>query len=262
VLTVHAGAPIELDRRAVVRCDGVMQPGARSLVGVVAAVVAALAAGQGRTARAQAPGDAAPAAAARQPAWELFAGLGPGDAVCDNEQPDSDCPVDGAVAIVLGGGWRFRDHLSWGGELGFWGYKIREAWRGGLNDPATDVSFHSVYLATHLRWYWFDRVGAQPYLQGGLGLGSTAARASNDTGAYHYSGRGVVFPVAIGVDWPLGRRFRLGGQAQAYLQVSTTICSDGPTTAEECRSPGTNANGDREGLVLPWRIVVIGTYTL
>ena len=37
---------------------------------------------------------------------------------------------------------------------------------------------------------------------------------------------GVVFPLAIGVDWRLGKRFRLGPQAQAYLQVSSEICAD------------------------------------
>jgi len=229
--------------------------------GLSAAAMFAALAGSAKPAAAQAPGASAPEA--EKPASrELFLGLGFGNAVCDNDKPDSDCPVDGAFTMMLGGGWRFRDQLSWGGELGIWAFKIRDAWRGGLNDSATDVKFSSVYLATHLRWYWWDRVGAQPYLQGGLGIGSAKAKASNDTGTYEYSASGVVIPVAIGVDWPLGKRFRLGGQAQAYLQISNEICEDGPSTSKLCRSPGTNDDGDREGLLLPWRIVVLGTYTL
>lgn len=207
-------------------------------------------------------GTAKPAAAQPRPG-ELYAGLGFGNAVCDNDKPDSDCPVDGAFTMVLGGGWRFRDQLSWGGELGIWAFKIRDEWRGGLDDSATDVKFSSVYLATHLRWYWFDRtVGAQPYLQGGLGVGSAKAEASNDTGTYEYTAGGFVIPAAIGVDWSIGKRFRLGGQAQAYLHISNEICEDTPTANKDCRSPGKNEDGEREGVLLPWRIVLLGTYTL
>ena len=208
---------------------------------------------------------AAPASETESPSpppWELFVGLGFGNAVCDNEKPDSDCPVDGAFTMALGGGWRFHDHFSVGGELALWAFKIRDEWRGGLDNPAVDVSFTSVYLAPYLRWYWFDKSAAAPYLQAGVGIGSVAAEASNDGGTYKYSASGVVFPVAIGVDWRLGGRFRLGPQAQAYLQVSSEICADEPGTDKECHSPGTDEDGEREGLLLPWRIMLVGSMTL
>ncbi len=50
-----------------------------------------------------------PPTLARQPV-ELHLLLGYGNAVCDNDKPDSDCPVDGGVAFALGGGWRFHNH--------------------------------------------------------------------------------------------------------------------------------------------------------
>lgn len=195
--------------------------------------------------------------------WSLHGGLGFGDAVCDNEKPDSDCPVDGAFTIALGGAWHFHSRFSLVGELAIWGYQIRDAWQGGLSDPATDVAFSSVYLAPMLRWRWFDESRrVQPYLQGGIGIGSVSAKASNDTGTYEYSASGVVFPLGIGVDWRVGKRWRVGPQAQAYLQVSNEICAQEPGMSKDCRSPGTNDDGDREGLLLPWRIVVVGTFEL
>jgi len=153
--------------------------------------------------------------------WSLYAGLGFGNAVCDNEQPDSDCPVDGAFTIALGGSWRFHKRFSLGGELALWAFKIRDEWQGALDDSATDVSFTSVYLAPHVRWHWFDGMSAKPYLQAGIGIGSVTAEASNDSGTYKYSASGIVVPLAIGVDWRVGKRFRIGPQAQAYLQVPT-----------------------------------------
>jgi opacity protein-like surface antigen len=194
--------------------------------------------------------------------WSLFAGIGYGDAVCDNEKPDSDCPVDGAFTLGLGANWRFHSRFSLGGELAFWGYKIRDEWQGGLDDSATDVSFTSVYLAPHLRWHLFRGLGANPYLQAGIGIGSVSAKASNDAGTYEYSANGVVFPLAVGAEWRVGKRFRVGPQAQAYLQVSSNICSEEPGMANDCRSVGTNDEGGREGLLLPWRIIVTASYEL
>jgi len=210
---------------------------------------------------AQSPQPSEPTSAKPRP-WSLFVGLGFGNAVCDNEKPDSDCPVDGAFTMALGGSWRFHKRFSLGAELALWAFKIRDAWRGALDDDATDVSFTSVYLAPHVRWHVLEGMSAKPYLQAGIGIGSVTAEASNDTGTYQYSASGVVFPLAIGVEWRVGKRFRIGPQAQAYLQVSNQICAEEPGQAKDCRSPGKNEDGDREGLLLPWRIVAMGSYAL
>jgi len=194
--------------------------------------------------------------------WALTAGLGFGNAVCDNDKPDSDCPVDGAFAIAFGGSWRFHKRFSLGAELAIWAFKIRDDWQGALDDSATEVSFTSIYLAPHLRWHWFDGMSTKPYLQAGIGFGSVTARASNDTGTFKYSASGIVVPLAIGVEWRVGKRFRLGPQAQAYLQISSQICSDEPGQAKECHPPGQNQDGEREGLLLPWRIMVMGSFAL
>jgi hypothetical protein len=135
-------------------------------------------------------------------------GLGLGNAVCDNEKPNSDCPVDGAFTLGFGGGWRFHDNFAVGGELGIWAFKVRDEWQGQLDDKATDVTFSSLYLAPYLRWYWFDEGGIDPYLQAGVGIGSVTAEASNDSGTYTYSATGFVFPVGIGVDWYVSDGFR------------------------------------------------------
>jgi hypothetical protein len=226
-----------------------------------AALVLALAAASLAPTSARAAPAAAPESSRALP-WEIFVGLGFGDAVCDNEKPDSDCPVDGAFALTLGGGWRFHKRFSLGGELSLWAFKIRDEWAGGLNAPATEVSFTSVYLAPYVRWYWFDRWGAEPYLQAGVGLGSVQAKAANDAGTYTYTATGVAVPLAVGMEWRIGKRFRLGPQAQAYLQISNQICADEPDTDKECHSPGRNEDGDREGMVLPWRIMLMGSVVL
>jgi hypothetical protein len=250
-------------------CSIVSQSAPR-LAGVC--LVAMVSLGSLTTAAAQSPAASEPAvvptaspAATPTPTqrrWSLYAGLGFGDAVCDNEKPDSDCPVDGAFALGFGANWRFHSRFSLGGELAFWGYKIRDEWQGGLDDSATDVSFTSVYLAPHLRWHLFRGLAANPYLQAGIGIGSVSAKASNDAGTYEYSANGVVFPLAVGAEWRVGKRFRVGPQAQAYLQVSSNICSEKPGMGEVCRSVGTNDEGEREGLLLPWRIIVTASYEL
>ena len=237
---------------------------------VAASLACVLSLGTAKSAWAQAPSSVAPSpppGPAAQPdtqpkRWSLYAGLGFGDAVCDNEKPDSDCPVDGAFTLGFGANWRFHSRFSLGAELAIWGYSIRDEWQGGLNDSATEVSFTSVYLAPHLRWHLFRGLSANPYLQAGIGIGSVSAKASNDTGTYEYSANGVVFPVAVGAEWRVGKRFRVGPQAQAYLQVSSDICSEEPGMAKECRSVGTNDEGEREGLLLPWRIIVTASYDL
>jgi hypothetical protein len=191
---------------------------------------------------------------------ELHLLLGYGNAVCDNDKPDSQCPVDGGVAFALGGGWRFHDHWSVGLELAAWSFKVRESWKGQLQDDAKDVRFGSSYFAPFARLYWFDPGSVNPYVQAGIGFGSVTAEASNANATYTYSARGMVFPVAIGVDWQLARVFRLGPQFGAYLHVSNQLCEDSGG-GETCRDPGKNADGEREGLALPWRLVAVGTFT-
>lgn len=191
---------------------------------------------------------------------ELHLLLGYGSAVCDNDKPDSDCPVDGGAAFALGGGWRFHDHWSVGLEIAAWSFQVRDSWRGQLESEATDVKFGSTYVAPFARWYWFEPGTTNAYLQAGIGFGSVTAEASNSTGTYHYTARGVVFPVAIGVEWQLSQLFRLGPQFGAYLHVSNELCED-TNGSEKCRDPGKDENGNREGLALPWRLVAVGTFT-
>jgi len=190
----------------------------------------------------------------RKPA-ELFVNLGFGNAVCDNKKPDSDCPVDGAVVFGLGGGWRLHPHWAVGGELGLWGFKVRESWKGHLTDPATDVKLSAFLLAPFARWYWFSRGAADAYLQAGLGVGAVSAKASNAASSYEAQATGVVIPLGIGVEWYLGKSFRLGPQALAYLQSTTKVCetNNGDKT---CHGGGSDSNA------LPWRIVAVGTFVL
>jgi len=195
----------------------------------------------------------------RQPV-ELHVLLGYGSAVCDNDKPDSDCPVDGGAAFGLGGGWRFFNRASVGLEVAAWSFKVRDAWRGQLQDDATDVKFSSLYVAPFVRWYWFAPGVANPYLQRGIGIGSVGAEASNDAATYTYTARGVVYPLAIGIEWQLSRWFRLGPQLAGTLHVSNEICEDADG-AKTCRDPGRNEDGSREGVALPWRFVAVGTFT-
>lgn len=205
------------------------------------------------------PAEAAPARPAREPV-ELHLLLGFGNAVCDNDKPDSDCPVDGGAAFGLGGGWRFHDHWSVGLEIGAWSFKVRDAWKGQLQDEATDVKFSSSYFAPFVRWYWFEPGTTNAYLQAGIGFGTVTGEASNAGGSYTYTARGLVYPVAIGVEWQVARIFRVGPQLGAYLHVSNEICEDSNGT-ETCRDPGKNPDGEKEGVALPWRLVAVGTFT-
>lgn len=206
-----------------------------------------------------APPPPGPTRAAREPV-ELHLLLGPGSAVCDNDKPNSDCPVDGGVAFGLGGGWRFHDHWSAGLELAAWSFKVRDEWRGQLQNEANDVKFSSSYLALFARWYWFEPGNFNPYLQAGIGLGVVTAEAENDDAKYTYRARGTTYPLAIGAEWQLADVFRLGPQLGAYLHVSNEICEETGGT-ESCRDPGKTEDGDKEGVALPWRLVVVGTFT-
>ncbi len=197
--------------------------------------------------------------ATREPV-ELHLLLGFGSAVCDNKKPDSDCPVDGGAAFALGGGWRFHDHWSVGLELAAWSFKVRDSWKGQLQDDATDVKFGSTYFAAFARWYWFDPGTINPYLQAGIGFGTVTAEASNKNATYTYSAPGIVYPLAIGAEFQVSKLFRIGPQFGAYLHVANKVCQD-PGGNETCTSPGKNEDGEREGLALPWRLVAVGTFT-
>jgi hypothetical protein len=88
------------------------------------------------------------------------------------------------------------------------------------------------------------------------------AKASNDAADYEYSARGIAYVLGIGVEWKLSRLFRLGPQLLGYLHVSNEICEESTGSSRTCRDPGRNADGDKEGVALPWRLVAVGTFTL
>lgn len=186
--------------------------------------------------------------------------LGLGGAVCDNEKPDSDCPVDGGGAFGLGGLWRFHDNWAVGLELAGWSFNVRDEWRGQLQNDAEDVKFSSFYFGPMARWYWFDEGVADPYLQAGLGIGTVSAEAKNQSASYEYNARGIAYSLGIGVDFHVADIFRIGPQLLAYLHVSSEICDNPAGASETCRDPGKNPEGDREGLALPWRFVAVGTF--
>ncbi len=197
---------------------------------------------------------------ARRP-WELLLGLGIGNAFCEHEQADSECPAAGASALFVGGGYRFHPHFSFGLEAATWSYAVQEGWRGQLDEAATDAKLSSSYLALYGRWYWFDRGQVDPYLHAGIGLGAMSAKGSAAFDEYEVVSSGWVIPVGIGVDFQIGRVFRLGPQALVYWHHATKICETSNDT-ERCHDPGTNRDGRREGDALPWRIAITGTFTL
>ncbi len=195
----------------------------------------------------------------RRPA-EVYLLLGYGTAVCDNEEPTSDCPVDGGGAFGLGGAWRFHSNWAVGLELAGWSFAVRDEWRGQLQNDAENVKFSSFYISPFARWYWFDEGTADPYLQAGIGLSTVSAEASNANATYEYNARGLAYSFGIGVDFHISELFRLGPQFLAYLHVSNEICDNPAGASETCRDPGKDEKGDREGLALPWRFVAVGTF--
>jgi hypothetical protein len=186
--------------------------------------------------------------------------LGIGNAFCDRDEPDSDCPVAGALTFFVGGGYRFVPNFSAGVELAGWSYAVRDGWRGNLSEETDDVDFTSSYLALYGRWYWFDTGKLDPYLHAGIGLGSLVGHAKTEAAEFEVRSSGWVVPFGIGVDWQLGRIFRLGPQALVYWHHSTEICEK-TDDVEECHDPGKDEDGGREGEALPWRITIAGTFT-
>ncbi|MGE0327757.1 MAG: hypothetical protein AB7K71_16845 [Polyangiaceae bacterium] len=190
------------------------------------------------------------------PPVELWLGIGAGNAVCDNKKPDSDCPVETGSAVALGGAWRLSKSWALGAELAGWQFGVRDEWRGQLEDPATDVKFSSTYFALVARWYWLAKLGSyQGYLQFGLGGGVVTGEATAESGAkYRVSNSGVVFPLGIGFDFELADVFRLGPQALAYLQSSSTHCEELNGGGETCSDSGEEDNA------LPYRFLLVGTF--
>ena len=183
---------------------------------------------------------------------EAWLGLGLGNAVCDSSQPSSQCPVDGAGTLALGGAWRFTGHWALGLELGAWGFKVRDAWRGQLADPATDVKLSASYLAVEARWYWFDAGSIDPYLTFGVGGGAVHGTASNAGGTYDVRNSGAVLPLGIGVDFELAEHLRLGPQLLAYAQTAGKHCET-LNGVESCR------DGAKDEGALPWRLAAMLT---
>jgi hypothetical protein len=195
---------------------------------------------------------------------EVYLGFGAGNAMCDSDEPDSKCPVSGALVGTVGGGWRFHPHLSVGLEVAAWGYRVRDEWRGQLAGEPTDTSLTSLYAAVYGRWYWLDRHIADPYLVVGIGGGVFRGEASNAARRYKFTATGAVLPLGIGVEWQVVDIFRLGPQLLAYVHASARICEKPPPEPgdPECRSPTENEDNEREGLALPWRVMAVGTFTL
>ena len=79
--------------------------------------------------------------------------------------------------------------------------------------------------------------------------------AEAESGAkYRVSNTGLVFPLGIGFDFELGDVFRLGPQALAYLQTSSTHCEELNGGGESCRDSSKDENA------LPYRFILVGTF--
>lgn len=194
--------------------------------------------------------------------FNLWVGLGIGDAVgCGNEDPDSLCAVDGAFTFTVAGDFRFYPNFSVGLELAFWGYAVNDEWRGQLAGAPDKAEIASFFLAAFGRWYWFDKGIVDPYLQLGLGVGGISGTVSNMTDSYTYAATGVVPHLALGVDFHVHRAVRIGPQFLTALQLGNRVCE---TIGDEemCRDPEKNAKGEREGNLLAWRFMLVGTIML
>jgi len=190
---------------------------------------------------------------AKRHRFEAYGGLGVGNAFCDDKAPESDCPVAKTVGGTFAAGFAFRFHpkVSVGLELGFWGFRTRDEWRGKLADPATDVGFTAAYVSPYARYYFVSRGAADAYLQFGLGFGSVGADAENARGdKYRLRFNGISTHAAIGVEWYLTRFLRMGPQGMLYLHSSTRTCET-INGDEVCRQAA------RDEGMLAWRILIL-----
>lgn len=209
-------------------------------------------------------------------AWEIHIGLGFGDAAgCKaDEGADSsmngamdaavddaadDCWIDGAAAGSLGGGYRLHPHWALGLELSGWSFNVPDGWRGSLDTEATDVSVGMSQVALYGRFYWYDERLWDPYFQAGIGYGGITGTAENTDATFEVNATGPIYHVGLGVDYIVHPIFRVGAQWLAALLVASEICTDDGDT-KECRAPEKNADGGREGLALPWRLALTGTF--
>ncbi|MBK7402895.1 MAG: hypothetical protein IPJ34_43395 [Myxococcales bacterium] len=198
-----------------------------------------------------------PPPADRRRAGEIWVGLGFGNAVCDDKKPKEECVVDKAgAALDLGGAWRFHPHWAIGAEFGFNGFNANQTWKSTLPDPSISVRFSGWYLAPTLRWYWFGRGVADPYLQVGLGLGGVSAHAEDGKGGVaDWRVTGWTLPMGIGVEFYVAERFRLGPQLQTWFLRGTKAC-DTTNGSEACR------DARSEERMLAWRFSLQGTFGL
>jgi len=188
---------------------------------------------------------------------ELWLGAGYGDAVCEEKASTdgTDCIIDGAFALNLGGLWRYSQRWGVGLELGTHSFAVNEAWRGTLADPATEVELAASYLAAFFRWYPPLDGPFIAYVHFGAGAGYLGGAARNRASDYEVAVRGWVAQVGLGGDWYLGRGLRLGPQAHAYLLKGNTKCetTDGVRECARARS---------EDAALPWRLSLQATLLL
>jgi hypothetical protein len=184
--------------------------------------------------------------------FEAYGGLGVGNAFCGDNAPESDCPVDRGVggAFAAGFGFRFHPKVSIGLELGAWGFRTRDSWRGKLQDPASDVRFSAAYISPVVRYFFVSRGSADAYLQFGLGFGRIGADAENGGNKYNLTFNGISTHAAIGVEWYVARFLRLGPQGMLYLHSSTRTCET-INGGEVCR------DASRDEGMLAWRILIV-----
>lgn len=182
--------------------------------------------------------------------WELSLGLGGGDAAGRH-----DWPTHGAVTLSLAGGYRLTPHFSVGLEAAGWGYTPDD-------HAARDVDVSSGYLAPFARYYFLDRGKLDPYVMAGFGLSAFTVEAKDDdTIPQRVRSRGFALPVGVGVDWQLGKVFRLGPQALVYWHHSTELCRTlRQGDEDECQDTGESGN-DFDADALPWRVTINGTFS-
>ncbi len=185
---------------------------------------------------------------------ELWVGLGYGDAVCDHEKPESDCAVAGGTSLALGGAWRASRRFSLGLELGATSYRVRDAWRGKLDDAATKVELSSAALVLLGRYHFVAEERVDAHLELGLGASNVRGHAENAGGQYDVRVTGAAYALGVGAGYRLAPWVRLGPEAVAYLQKSSRVCEESTGKDMSCRA----ATKDQDAL--PWRVLLVGTF--
>ncbi len=218
----------------------------------------------GAPAAAPAPSDRQPSDPEARRRFNIWLGLGFGDAVgCGNEDPDSPCAVDGAVALTLAGDFRFYPHFSVGLEASVWGFAVSDQWLGQLDGMQKSADTSMSYLAAFGRWYWFDKGIIDPYVQLGLGFGGMGVTVTNEAGdTYNYSAGGASAQLGLGAEFHVHRAIRLGPQLLMAALFGNQICEKLNDGKQVCRDPEKNDKGEQEGNALAWRFLLVGTIML